>query len=219
LTSPPASSESLRLYKFRALTGDGLRFALDTFVYDRLYMSTCGTWNDPEDGSFTLAQSLNTAQHREAVRNLRGKVNSTRCGSFAQTPTNPLLWAHYAGGFAGIALEYDLPLDSPLLLVKPITYGEPPIVTPEICEAIISGSSHPWDHGILLTKRPIWTYEREYRAFWLADTPYLTPLKPNAMIVGAKNIPELLLIEQIAYKFQVRVKYLAWSPDGYEVVD
>jgi hypothetical protein len=198
LTQPAPNPEFLRLYKFRTLTSDGLRYALDMLIYERIYMSTCSTWNDPEDGAFSLAQTLNAAQYRDAVRTLRGKVNAVRCASFAQTPTHPLLWAHYAGGFTGIALEYDVPLDSPFLLLKPITYGDAPIVTPEICEDILGGHSHPWDHGILLTKRPVWAYEAEYRAFWLADTAYLPHVKPRAMIVGATNIPELLLIEQIA---------------------
>ncbi len=116
------------LYKYRELNNFGLRLLSN----GELYFSSPDQLNDPLDCSFypSVVQAAvervagkspdkleeflarivddkitgNTASILEAVEN---RVKKTGILSFSLTPTEPLMWSHYANGHSGICVGID----------------------------------------------------------------------------------------------------------------
>ena len=116
------------------------------------------------------------------------------------------MWAHYAGGFSGIALEYDL--DPNKLDIRKIEYTGRSKVSIQQLKQISEGKIFPQDTGILRTKDKYWEYEEEWRLYGNSEDEYLPATKPKAMILGIReNLKGEVLIE-IARKFEIYIGYL-----------
>ena len=117
----------MKLFKYKSLNGEGLLFALDMIVNKRIYLSTCEMMDDPHEGGFEVTNQCKTDNEDisflDELKSVHEIVNKTRFTSFSTKADNPLLWAHYAGGYTGIAFEYDIPDNSSVLDLLPIEYS------------------------------------------------------------------------------------------------
>lgn len=104
----------MKAYKFRG--ADQIPFALDIILNNRLYCADWRDFNDSCEGMFfALEGDLEYEKIVEAV--IREKKEIRIC-SLSKTYDSHLLWAHYASGFSGLAIEVDLPEGHPEIKKK-----------------------------------------------------------------------------------------------------
>ncbi len=214
----------MRLFKYIAMKGDHLSYALDMVVNNRLYLSTSDQKNDPYEGEFRIDNSAvhdlvnGAAEVEGAFTSLRHFIDQTRFTSFCTAATNPLLWAHYAGGYSGIAIEYDIPEDDPAVELLRVRYEQARHISYEACLRIINGTDKAHRHGLLITKRPEWEYEAEYRLFLRnSDDAYLNNVIPRAVIIGGRGHRFDSPFAHVCKKFGVPLGFLVPSNSGHEV--
>jgi hypothetical protein len=179
--------------------------------------------NDPYEGECKIDNSaehnrVDSAAVDEAFTSLRRIINRIRFTSFCATATNPLLWAHYAGGYSGIAIKYDIPEDDPGVELLPVRYSPAPYISYETCLRIVNGTDKAYQHGLLLTKRSEWAYEAEYRLFLRNDDDeYLNNVIPRAVIIGGREIRFDSPFVRVCKQFGVPLGFLVPSDLGHEV--
>jgi len=102
----------MRAYKFRGSSQFDL--ALDVIFNQRLYCADWSRLNDPMEGAFVYSYS-STGGHdyKKEVEAIIREKQQLRICSLSKTFDCHLLWAHYASGFDGLAIEVELPDDSP----------------------------------------------------------------------------------------------------------
>lgn len=146
----------MKAYKFRSAAQADRIF--DILLNQRLYCSRWSNLNDPMEGVF--GHVSRAGQHDDAQllsEKIRSETNNYRVCSLAGTFDCHLLWAHYADGFNGVAIEVDLPDDDPLIGnveyrgVFAFVHYEPTI-SPEDAA-----------RSVLLSKYQEWRYEQEVR--------------------------------------------------------
>ena len=154
-------SSSVRLFKFRAASH--LEFAFDIIAKKRLFCSDWRALNDPREGVFAYTYSGNEhAMHRGLLDQIVTEKTHLKVCSLSGTVANPLLWAHYAEGFKGIAIEVELPINPKILY--PVRYIDEPYTVEGDTR-----SSHAIAVDALTRKMPFWRYESEIRILWKSN--------------------------------------------------
>lgn len=142
---------AMQAYKFRPPSQ--FHFALDILFNQRLY---CADWrflNDPMEGLFAYShRSTDERDYKKEVADIVNHEKQIRVCSLSRTFDCHLLWAHYAEGFSGLAIEVQLPEDDPR--VRQVKYGGVfaglhfggPVDTLAAAEAILSSKYEEWQH-------------------------------------------------------------------------
>ncbi len=170
-------------YKFRS--SSQIIFALDVIFNKRLYCSDWATLNDPMEGMFAYSYS-STAQAdvAEEVADIVRENKRLRVCSLSTTFDCHLLWAHYASGFDGLAIEVELPDYSKK--IKRVQYGG-------VFAFISIDDNKPTGeiaNSILTSKYQEWAYEKEVRILNHDEWYQLrTPVK--RIIAGHRMNPSL----------------------------
>ena len=204
-----------------SLYGDGFLHALDMVVNQRIYLSTYDAMKDPDEGWWSVVEHKNHAirpdeNHINIVaKKLRNIVDSVRYTSFTTGAICPLLWAHYAGGFSGIALEYDL--DETVYDIRKIDYKGSANVTLSQIDEVISGKKLPQDIGILKQKMNCWEYEDEYRLYVNRPDEYISGVKPMSIILGIKPSKYSDVFVKISRTYKVKIGYLSKRQDEFVI--
>lgn len=206
----------MQLYKYKTIANDGFAQALDMVVNKRIYCSTSDTMNDPDEGSFSPIDDLQQIAITKGKviddvhRPLRELLDKVRFTCFSATATNPLLWAHYAGGYSGVCFQYEIPEQSSLYHLLPIKYGKiPPTVTYDTIDRVLKGSELPYVSGLLRAKRSEWCYENEYRLYLTTEgEKYLNGIVPTAVILGVRTGPYDSVFCDICRRYGMRIGYL-----------
>lgn len=95
-------------YKFRSASQ--LHFALDIILNNRLHCSDWRELNDPMEGQFAYSyRATDERDHSEEVAEIISHKRRLLVCSLSRTFNCHLLWAHYASGFSGLAVEVELP--------------------------------------------------------------------------------------------------------------
>jgi hypothetical protein len=98
----------MKAYKFRP--SSQFDYALDIILNHRLYCSDWSKLNDPMEGAFGLSFGNNTnIKTKELFEKIGKEKDLLRVCSLSETYDSHLLWAHYASGFSGLAIEIDFP--------------------------------------------------------------------------------------------------------------
>lgn len=179
----------MKAYKFRA--SSHLDFALDIVFNDRLYCSDWAKLNDPMEGVFAYSypsssQKANTSQKDRAdiVAEIIRENKKLRVCSLSLTYDCHLLWAHYASGFDGLAIEVELPDNSEV--VRKVRYGG---VFPHLDMTNSVVASEAASH-VLTSKYQEWAYEKEVRI--LQQDEYFALKAPvKHIIAGGRMMPVL----------------------------
>lgn len=196
----------MKVYKFKSLHGDGLLHALDTIVNKRTYLATCDSMNDVEEGTWDYeAEEAFKDGFSEVVKRLRKIVDSIRFTSFTAKSTDVLFWAHYAGGFSGVAFEFKL--NENKHDIREIKYDGKPSLTLDTMQKIVDGEITVMDADILVSKSKSWVNEKEYRLFHEADSqnPYID-IEPNKIIFGLKGKSRYDILRKVARKYDLQVR-------------
>ena len=121
------------------------------------------------------------------------------------------MWAHYAGGFGGIALEYEL--DETKFDIRKVDYTGRPKITIDQIENVLSEKLRPQDIGVLKQKEKCWIYENEWRLYGNNNEQYIKNIKPTGIILGARETKHAQLFEKLMKKLSMNVKYMIPGTD------
>lgn len=91
---------------------------VDTLAQNQIYLPTVGELNDPTEGfyddwqikSFVAQHKRESKQFIKAYRDIKNKFKEVGIYSLSRNVDNELLWAYYATGHTGFAIEYDTDL-------------------------------------------------------------------------------------------------------------
>ena len=163
----------MKAYKFRSAAQ--AQFAVDIILNQRLYCAELSTLNDPVEGRFGIVSQANAPSVDGHLSSISKAIKSYRVCSLSADFQSHLLWAHYAGGFDGMAIELELPDANPL--VGHVSYRG-------VFEML--HSSHVVDaddaaRQVLLSKYNEWAYEREIRV--LHTAPFFRLPHPVVRII------------------------------------
>lgn len=193
----------MELYKFKSIHGDGLLHCLDAIVNERLFLSNCENLNDPREGAWNDTQTSDE-KYIENTAKLRNIVDTVKFTSFTCSCYNELLWAHYAGGFKGIALKYNL--NRKKFDIREMNYEGVPNLSNAQFSALIEKTTKPQDCNILLSKSKCWVYEKEYRLFAPeGHQDQYIQIKAESIVFGKHSYDDVL--RQIAKKFSIKVEF------------
>jgi hypothetical protein len=171
--------KGMKLYKYKSLAN--LWHVLDPILNQRLYCAHWSTLNDPLEGRYEVY--LGSKSHKLEsimVSRIERARNEFRIASLSATPTNFLLWSHYADGHKGVAIEVDIPDGHPDL--TKIVYSPFSSVFSEK-EQTREDMRHLFNG-----KGQEWAYEEEYRI--ITDRQYFDlPSEPSRLLLGPM-VPE-----------------------------
>jgi hypothetical protein len=176
-------------YKFRSASQ--LQYAFDIIINNRLYCSDWRQLNDPMEGMFGYSTRATDEQdHSDQVADIiRHKKNLLIC-SLSRTFDCHLLWAHYASGFEGMAIEVELPDNAPNVRVVQYRGVFAHVAFDDLFNAERVAEE------ILSSKYKEWEYEREVRILQ-AGKWYGLPTPVRRVIAGHRMHPAVLSALQI----------------------
>lgn len=183
-------SAEMLAYKFKgAAQADHI---FDILLNQRLFCAPSAILNDPMEGIF--AYSYQGEGEASSAKDLASAVSKAlqplRVCSLSETFDTHLLWAHYAAGFNGVAIEVELPDNDER--IRSVSYrgvfgyfG----YAPDTCALSTA-------KDILFSKYQEWSYEREIRIvsndeWFLLETPV------RKLIAGPRLHPALFDALQI----------------------
>ena len=167
--------DRMRAFKFRPSTK--IEFALDILINRRLHCADWRALNDPMEGLFVYATDGQESRTERVVKGIGDAKSRYRVCSLSRDFQSHLLWAHYAGGFDGLAIEVDLPDDD--LRVREVQYRG---VFAFLDQNDLQDEEEA-ARTILFSKNDEWRYEQEIRI--LSPEPYYDLERPiRRVIVG-----------------------------------
>ncbi|MDA1275865.1 MAG: hypothetical protein O2960_17760 [Verrucomicrobia bacterium] len=146
----------MKAYKFKG--AHQIPHAFDIIFNNRLYCADWSNLNDPMEGMFVTSRRADSGEdYKETVANIIREKKRLRVCSLSETFDCHLLWSHYASGFSGLAIEVELPDNSPA--VKKVSYRG------VFAGVSLDGRVNPQTAAeeILSSKYSEWQYEREIR--------------------------------------------------------
>lgn len=174
----------MKAYKFRS--SSQLPFALDIIFNSRLYCADWQNLNDPMEGIFCYSYNASEGKgYEEKVVQIIEHTKRFKLCSLSKTFDSHLLWAHYASGFAGLAIEVELPDQSSV--IKSVEYRG-------VFASVTFDKPSPEDRiaeDILSSKYQEWSYEQEVRVLQQHEW-YKLPKPVSHVIVGHRMNPALL---------------------------
>ena len=173
----------MKVYKFRA--ADNLHFVIDILFNKRVFCCPSDALNDIREGDVRVGND--TGREVEILDyglEVGKQVKELRVCALTKSFNNHLLWAHYAGGYTGIAIELDIS-DSD---ITDVSYGDDFIF---LSDVIDNGYPEAAAKQVLARKYKDWSYEEEVRlitksAFYALDRPI------SRVIVGSRTSPALV---------------------------
>lgn len=110
----------MKAFKFRS--EDQFSYALDIIFNEKLRCSDWTELNDPVEGAFVTSREPGGDYSDRVDRIIREKKRLKVC-ALSKTFDSHLLWAHYASGFSGLAIEVEIPDPSESSPVQEVEYG------------------------------------------------------------------------------------------------
>ena len=152
----------MKAYKFQS--SSRIAFALDIIFNRQLFCADWSRLNDPMEGMFEYSYSSTKGKDsKEQVEQIIREKKRLKVCSLSQTFHSHLLWAHYASGFDGVAVEVDIPEQASE--VKIVSYGG--LFASVLMDAVTEPSKTA--RQILSSKYREWDYEQEVRILHAED--------------------------------------------------
>lgn len=188
----------MRAYKFRSASQ--IAFALDIIINRRLFCSDWKMLNDPMEGMFFYShQSSDGNDYKKEIQQIIEEKKRLKICSLSATYDSHLLWAHYAGGFDGCAIEVEIP--DTHQSVKKIDYrgvfahvSMPNRCTPEELA-----------NQVLSSKYKEWNYEQEVRI--LQSEEWFQLDGPVKRVIAGHRMPPALFESMNIICNSMRIKF------------
>jgi hypothetical protein len=175
-------------YKFRSAAQ--VPYALDIVLNQRLYCSDKSAFNDPQEGAFLSMFWESQDRNTQAIKDVLEAQTHLRICSLTRTCEFIPLWAYYASGFSGLAIEVELPDDAPE--IRDVRYTNDRSIGLLHVDDTKRGALES-----LCMKREEWSLEQEVRVIFdgrnLATTPYYPLTKPVSHIIVGGRMERALL--------------------------
>ncbi|MDX7648072.1 DUF2971 domain-containing protein [Aeromonas caviae] len=199
----------MKVYKFRG--PEQMDFVFDILFNKRLYCAEWHTLNDPVEGVFVYSHS---GDNQESASNFMKKVEQAkkplRVCSLSKTFDDHLLWAHYASGFSGVAIEFEI--DATEDEVVDITYRG---VFAGVNE---SNSADPSSvaRAVLSSKYDAWSYEKEIRI--LTTGSFYKLKKPIKKVIAGHRMSQPLFdaLRIVCEKLDIEVARTGIGDEGID---
>jgi len=170
---------AMKAFKFRS--AQQLNFVMDILVRKRLYCCRSDALNDVREGEL-LRHGRDTGRGTDAFdygQAVGTEMKSLRVCSLSKTFNNHLLWAHYASGYSGVAIEVELDESD----VLEVNYSNEFIF---LSEFIDSASPEAVARKALAQKWADWRHEEEVRIVTKSEFyPLAHPI--SRVIVGSRT--------------------------------
>ncbi len=173
----------MRAFKFRSAAQ--IEFALDIIVNSRLRCSPWNKLNDPMEGMY--AYSVRPGRENWAQKMVKGIADQKgryKICSLSSDFQSHLLWAHYAGGFDGVAIEVELPDDDPR--IRKVEYRG----VFAFCDMDNIVNEQQAAELILFSKYQEWRYEDEIRI--LHDNEWYHLDRPPLRVIAGHRMSDAL---------------------------
>jgi len=172
----------MKAYKFRSASQ--IAYAFDIIINRRLFCSTWEKLNDPMEGIFvSVRKDTEEIEAKQRVKKIIEAQKKYKICSLAGTFDSHLLWAHYAGGFDGVAIEIELPESNNIKKVNyrdVFSYVNIDNLTNEEATA----------KKILFSKYSEWKYEEEVRI--LNNSEWYNLQSPPSQVIAGHRMPSAL---------------------------
>lgn len=188
-----------------------MEFVFDILFNQRLYCAEVHTLNDPVEGFFVYSyQGLDREAAQSVMQRVEEEKKHLRVCSLSKTFDSHLLWAHYAGGFSGVAIE--LELDD----------QEPEIVDMSYRGVFAGVSESEYENpasiarAVLSSKYNAWAYEKEIRI--LTTETFYKPSNPvTRVIVGHRMEPALFdALKIVCEKLDIQIARTGIGDEGID---
>lgn len=198
------------LYKYQCVT----QYSMSSLANQTVWLSSPASFNDPFDCAINLDQKklkesvahavgalgenvelkdsldVPSAAYESAYRQLREGLRATmqKIGvlCLSETPSEILMWSHYANYHKGFCIEYRVDETSVLSrTARPVRYTD---IYPSLSlKNLPSDAEENFIDVCVYTKAKQWSYEREWRAIMPSgEKLYHAPAPISAIIFGAR---------------------------------
>jgi hypothetical protein len=169
----------MRLYRFRS--DQNPEYTIDILRNKRLFCAHWRELNDPMEGTYSTLKCDTQQDREEAKRAIYGEKVLLRVCSLSKTYKKHTMWAYYANGFRGAAIEFEL--DDPRL--HPIDYASGTRI-----QTWVAGSNpYTVAQEILTKKHSDWKSEQEIRLLNENDFYQLPEGCISSVILGSRIEP------------------------------
>ncbi|MNK14038.1 hypothetical protein D3C87_321320 [compost metagenome] len=163
-------------YKFRG--AENPQFTLDILKYNRLYCADWQTLNDPMEGTYdTLI--VNPEKRLSSLATIREQKFKFRVCSLSDTYKSHAMWAYYASGFQGVAIEIEFIDESQLIRIDYASGSR-------IQQWAEKSDPYKIAREILSKKHSDWQQERELRLIQETSFFDLAPDTIKRVILGSR---------------------------------
>jgi hypothetical protein len=200
----------MRAFKFRAV--ENLHLVLDILIHQRLYCAPMSVLNDIREGDLRMGHDHDRwAEINDFGRKVETRARELRVCALTSGIDSHLLWAHYAGGYGGVAIELDIPESD----AKTVEYQDEFLFASDLFK------THSVDDAatrILLRKYRDWSYEGEVRV--ITSEPYYKLAKPiRRVVLGSRATPAVTAAVQILCNhYKILVERMVVSDQGIYTV-
>ncbi len=173
----------MKAYKFRAV--ENLHFVIDILFNKRLYCCRAEVLSDIREADVRVGND----EGRETKifnygQEVTKQLKELRVCALTESFNNHLLWAHYAGGYTGIAIEVELDDDA----VTEVVYDDEFIFLSQLIDSCPPEAAA---RHVLAKKYKDWSHEGEVRLITKSEFYPLThPI--SRVIVGSRTNPALV---------------------------
>lgn len=201
----------MKAYKFKG--AEQIPHAFDIIFNSRLYCADWSNLNDPMEGMFAYSYKSGSTKEEDVKRKVEQIVQEKkqlRVCSLSETFDCHLLWSHYASGFSGLAIEVELPEDSPA--IRTVAYRG------VFAGLSVDGHINPMEAAetILSSKYSEWSYEREIRVLH-RDTYFPLAAPVRHVIAGHRMEPALFeALNFICHKKGIRFSCTGIGDEGID---
>lgn len=179
-------------YKYFNVNGRKVQRIIEIFNSNMIFAAQYKNLNDPMEGYFLNNGSLN----RDEINIIKYNKQQIRICSFTKEDTSKLMWAHYANGFKGIVIGFDIEQGYNIEKIKYsglLELSEIPILENQF-------------NQIFTRKFDEWSYENEYRVI-LNNEGETIKVVPKELIFGLRTPKKIKVnlsenVENIIFKQQ-----------------
>lgn len=190
-------------FKFRSVEQFG--YALDIIINRRLYCADWREMNDIMEG-WAVPDVDKVYSGKIAYSKVVEAKGNMRVCSLSTTFNSHLLWAHYASGFKGMAIEVEVPADllTDVICLPDISENFPDTTDPELIAM-----------ECLRRKHTDWKYECEVRV--IQCEKYIEDVSVTRVIVGSR-VDKVLLKTLHLVCGQQGIEFCGLGFSGNEIV-
>ena len=176
----------------------------------RLYCADWKNLNDPMEGIFAYSHRKDFDAEKK-VKGIAESKQKYKICSLSKTYDNHLLWAHYANGFDGVAIEIELPNDSHN--IKELDYNRGVFAGIDITK---NTNEEDVAKYILFSKNNVWAYEEEIRI--LHNSSFYENIKITQVIVGHRVQDALFnVLNMVCNQLNIKFGKVGIGDEGIDI--